>query len=163
MTALLLMPCKHDRSPPCGCLLSFSWCTLKPKKPLQKSFLPKILSSLWLRRRLELNHHHPPLLGKKIPHKCQAATAQTVCYHFDVALGAEMSRGTEMRQGTYLYQKELEGITLMFSVVPRAKETWSIPLQRLPVIPTQSLNQTLFGDDSIALTSAWESDPQLIS
>lgn len=65
-----------------------------------------------------------------------------------------------MRQDTYLYQKELEGITLIFSVVPRAKETRSIPLQRLPVIPIQSLSQTLFGDDSTALTSVWESSPR---
>lgn len=162
MTVLVVMPCRHDRSPTWGCMLSFSWCTMKPKKPLRKSFLPKIFVIPLTEEKSGAEPPSPnqPLLSKKSPHKCQAATAQTVCHLFDVALGAEMSRGTEMRQDTYLYQKELEGITLMFSVVPRAKETRSIPLQRLPVIPIQSLSQTLFGDDSTALTSVWESSPR---
>lgn len=65
----VVMPCKHDRSPPWGCVLSFSWCTMKPtcKTPLWKSFLPKTLSFLWLRRSPELNHHHPasPYLARR--------------------------------------------------------------------------------------------------
>jgi len=60
-----------------------------------------------------------------------------------------------MRQDTYHFQKEMEGIKLLFSIAPRAKDIWkNALLLRLPVIPTESLSQTSLGVDSTALTSA---------